>query len=92
MVDFEKHREQSLLDMYRTGGAAAGGLTVRDYFAAKAMAALIEKFDESCAETATEAYEWADAMMEVRDRKEPETMTLEEAFGFDVSFVEDKDK
>lgn len=91
MVDFEKHREQSLLDMYRTGGAAAGGLTVRDYFAAKAMGEIVKNlYDEGlylseCPVAfdiaAAAAYTMADKMMRERDRKEPNTMTVEEAFG-----------
>ena len=43
------------------------GMELRDYFAAKAMQALIEKFDESPAESADEAYDWADAMMKARE-------------------------
>ena len=43
-----------------------GGMTLRDYFAAKAMQALIEKFDESPVEISLEAYEIADAMLKQR--------------------------
>ena len=44
-----------------------GGMTLRDYFAAKAMQALIEKYDESPVEISLEAYEFADAMIAVRE-------------------------
>lgn len=65
-IDYEKEAEFRVWWLNKTGGSAAEGLTVRDYFAAKAMQALIEKFDESPAESADEAYDWADAMMKER--------------------------
>lgn len=84
MVDFDKDRDANLAAFERTGGAAANGLTVRDYFAAKAMQALIEKFDESPAESADEAYDWADAMMRAReDWPQQKAVSVEEAFGLD---------
>ena len=43
------------------------GMTLRDYFAAKAMQALIEKYDESPVEISLEAYEFADAMLKERE-------------------------
>lgn len=43
------------------------GMTLRDYFAAKAMQALIEKHDESPVEISLEAYEFADAMLKTRE-------------------------
>ena len=66
----------------RTGGAASGGLTVRDYFAAKALPVLITE-DGTCdfEMIARDAYEVADCMMLARDRKEPEPCSVEEAFG-----------
>lgn len=42
------------------------GMTLRDYFAAQAMQALIEKYDESPVEISLEAYEIADAMLKMR--------------------------
>ena len=84
MVDFDRDRDANLSWFELTGGAAANGLTVRDYFAAKAMQALIEKFDESPAESADEAYDWADAMMRAReDGPQLKSMSVEEAFGLD---------
>jgi hypothetical protein len=87
MVDFEKHREESLADYYRTGGAAAGALTVRDYFAARAMQALLSDTDwrqdmECWDDAAFAAYKVADAIMKERNKKQPQqAMTAEEAFG-----------
>ena len=66
-IDYDKENEYRTWWLNNTGGTAAQGLTVRDYFAAKAMQALIEKFDESPAESADEAYDWADAMMKARE-------------------------
>ena len=42
------------------------GMTLRDWFAGKAMQALIEKYDESPVEISLEAYEFADAMLKMR--------------------------
>lgn len=83
MVDFDKDRDANLAAIVRTGGSAQGGLTVRDYFAAKAMAALIEKYDESPIEVSLEAYDFADAMMAQREyfKSINSAMTVEEAFG-----------
>ena len=82
MVDFEQGRDLRMWIMEHTGGPAAGGLTVRDVFACQAMGALIEKYDESCHEIATEAYEFADAMLDARVTLPPQPQpTVEEAFG-----------
>jgi hypothetical protein len=48
MVDFEHYRTIGMSDIVRTGGGAAGGITVRDYFAAEAMAALIASHGRCC--------------------------------------------
>ena len=66
-IDYEEEAKYRTWWLNNTGGAARDNLTVRDYFAAKAMQALIEKFDESPAESADEAYDWADAMMKARE-------------------------
>ena len=54
-----------------TGGghaAAFQGMTLRDYFAAKAMQALITvQFQTKQAQSVETAYEWADAMLEARE-------------------------
>jgi hypothetical protein len=65
-------------DMSNTGGPAFPcptisigqhqGMTLRDYFAAKAMQALLEKFDEMPVEIAYEAYTYADMMMKAREQ------------------------
>lgn len=44
-----------------------GGMTLRDYFAAQAMQALIEKYDESPVEISLEAYEFADDMLKAKE-------------------------
>jgi len=84
MVDFDKYREQSLLDMDRTGGAAAGGLTVRDYFAAAAMRGMMSAVgtsDEHVDKLVKSAFIKADAMMRERDKKSQPACSVEEAFG-----------
>ena len=43
------------------------GMTLRDYFAGKAMQALIEKYDESAVEISVAAYEFADQMLKARE-------------------------
>lgn len=47
-------------------GSDADGMTLRDYFAAKAMQALITRIAMSGGEQARKAYEIADAMMKAR--------------------------
>lgn len=77
-------RMQQVNHTIRTGGAAAGALTVRDYFAAKAMdvyltATMGQLVD--CRNVSESAYQMADAMMRERERKQPEPCSVEEAFG-----------
>ena len=86
MVDFTTYREVSFKEMLQTGGAAAGGLTVRDYFATGAMQSLVEGYtyiDDDCwSDLAISAYKMADAMMKERNKKPDEPApTVEEAFG-----------
>jgi len=54
------------------------GMTLRDYFAAKAMAAMLSienvHLNNSETEIATWAYQQADAMMEVRKQKKDEVV------------------
>lgn len=48
------------------------GMTLRDYFAAKAMAAMLaspETFHLDCARVASGAYEYADAMLAEREKR-----------------------
>ena len=92
MVDFEKNRDLRLWIMEHTGGPAAGGLTVRDVAAITAMGALIDKQWEtsSMERIAADAYNMADCMLDARITLPPEPeVTLEEAFGFDTSFIKD---
>jgi hypothetical protein len=53
------------LESNRNGFAITGGMTLRDYFAAKAMQALIDN-DGLFSEIPTQAYELADAMLKAR--------------------------
>ena len=64
-----KMRMEQVNHTIRTGGPATGGLTVLDYFAAKAMQSLIEKMDETPFDVADEAYDFAIAMLERRSGK-----------------------
>ena len=54
----------------RGGYDITGGMTLRDYFAAKAMQGLIERgfteFGNAASQYANLAYEYADAMLEAR--------------------------
>lgn len=87
MVDFDKDRDANLSAFERTGGAAANGVTVRDYFAARVAVQMFSECvnDLNCdwdyGSIAESAYRFADAMMKERDRKPKERCTVEEAFG-----------
>ena len=66
-------RMQQVNHTIRTGGAASGGLTVRDYFAAKVLAAIADNYEhepepEFWGGVAEVAYAAADAMMEERGK------------------------
>lgn len=62
MVDFDRDRDANLAAFELTGGAAAGGLTVRDYFAAKAigLAAKAWKWNSTDAYDEGDDYIWED--------------------------------
>ena len=87
MVDFDKDRDANLLVFERTGGSAAGGLSVRDYFAAHMASAMYtaceqdKRADWDYQSVAYAAYSFADQMMKERERKPKEQCTVEEAFG-----------
>ena len=49
-------------------GSDADGMTLRDYFAAKAMQALITRISMSGGDQARKAYEIADAMLKARNQ------------------------
>lgn len=86
MVDFDKGREKRLKWFECTGGAAHGGMTVRDCFAAEALAALIvsTKYKGAVGDFVSDAYTFADAMMKEREKPvQKPTPTVEEAFGLD---------
>jgi hypothetical protein len=90
MVDFDKGREERLQATLRTGGRADGGITVRDYLAAKAMQSLVNGYtylDDDCwSDIAKGSYAVADAMMAERERLHVTVrgqVTVEEAFGLE---------
>ena len=60
------NKEESVIPMFTNGSTLDPGLTIRDYFAAKAMQALAQGnyFDA----TARQAYMIADAMLEAREK------------------------
>ena len=93
MVDFEKNRDLRMWIMEHTGGPAAGGLTVRDVAAITAMGVILEATYHRVTiyeKVAEEAYAMADAMLAARITLPPkQDVSLEEAFGFDTSFVKD---
>jgi hypothetical protein len=51
----------------RLGGQLTHGMTLRDYFAAKAMQPLIEKYSHD-GDVSRNAYKIADAMLQARDQ------------------------
>ena len=70
-VDFEAENKRRYETVVKTGGAAHGGLTVRDYFAAQAMAELcvwLDKGEDPAYDFAKVAYEIADMMMKERNK------------------------
>ena len=86
MVDFDKRSLIRAEIVEKTGGPAAGGLTVRDVIAIGAMGVYLEMYpNNSQVNTARISYEMADAMLDERVRcfapkQEP---SVEEAFGLD---------
>lgn len=67
-IDYELENERRVWYFNKTGGDAASNLTVRDYFAAKAMQALLTKQDPKVVDITEEAYDWADMMIEERNK------------------------
>ena len=72
-IDYEAEKDRREWWLNSTGGTTQDNLTVRDYFAAKAMSSIIEKLHEGMMcepdvahNTADEAYQFADAMMKER--------------------------
>ena len=63
-IDYETEAKHRTWWFNNTGGAAHGGVTVRDYFAAEALRLLSPM--NSHAHNAKEAYRIADAMMQAR--------------------------
>lgn len=71
-IDYDQERQFRTWWLNGTGGTAAQGLTVRDYFAAMALQGMLAEDAESYTfQSAAEgAYQMADAMMEARSRAE----------------------
>lgn len=68
-IDYDKESEFRTRHLNMTGGAAANGLTVRDYMAAKAMGALLTKISyKEWGEVASASYALADSMLEQRSK------------------------
>ena len=70
-IDYDKEAKLRVWHLNKTGGAAADGLTVRDYFAAKAMQGMMASFgtkDEHVEALVKSAYIKADAMMKEREK------------------------
>ena len=68
-IDYEAEQDKRNWWLNNTGGAAADGLTVRDYFAASAMQGMMASFgtkDEHVEALVKSAYIKADAMMKER--------------------------
>ena len=68
-IDYDKEAEFRVWWLNKTGGTAAEGLTVRDYFAASAMKGMMASFgtkDEHVEALVKSAYIKADAMMKER--------------------------
>ena len=78
MVDFDRHAEERYNAFEATGGPAHGGITVLDWFAGKAMTALVKTDLEQAYETGTsvsvsdvsaKAYYLAEAMLKERAKR-----------------------
>ena len=68
-IDYEAEKNRREWWLNNTGGAAQDNLTVRDYFAAKAMAAMVLVYKDDISivsEVAERAYLFADAMLKER--------------------------
>lgn len=76
-IDYDHEKEKQTAWVVKTGGPAAGGLTVRDYFAAKAMSGLFsendctlgahDNYDNWVEHVSALAYKFADAMIKERE-------------------------
>ena len=67
-IDYDEEAKKRVWFLESTGGLVSDGLTVRDYFAAKALE-LSSYSVESVEAKAMRAYRLADAMMEVRQQR-----------------------
>lgn len=67
-IDYDEEAKYRVWWLNNTGGTVRDGLTIRDYFAAKALQ-LSSYSVESVEAKAMRAYRLADAMMEVRQQR-----------------------
>ena len=67
-IDYEEENTKRVTALELTGGPAHGGLTVLDYFAGKAMAALLAE-SKGVAVSITESFNIAEAMMAERKKR-----------------------
>lgn len=74
-IDYDKENERRVWWLNNTGGDAANNLTVRDYFAAKVLQVVVGEIDtdlyasrETREALAADAYAFADAMLEERNK------------------------
>ena len=83
MVDFDKRSLIRAEIMEKTGGPAAGGLTVRDVIAIGAMGVYLETIGGEPDYIARISYEMADAMLDERVKcfAPKRDTSVEEAFG-----------
>ena len=69
-IDYDKENKRRVWWLNKTGGSVAEGLTVRDYFAAKAVegvcALMLKEIRYNHDLLAADAYALADAMMKER--------------------------
>ena len=92
MVDFDRDRDANLSAFERTGGPAAGGITVLDAIAMAAMQGLLANANMGDSDLHGSSYEWVESIvstsyefaafaMKERARQPAPTCTVEEAFG-----------
>jgi hypothetical protein len=69
-IDYEAEKDRRVWWLNNTGGTAQDNLTVRDYFAGKALMSMLSPVQDLTKETPAIAakwvYEFADAMMKER--------------------------
>lgn len=64
-IDYDEEAKKRVWFLESTGGLVSDGLTIRDYFAAKAMQSMVKQYGDY-EQRANEAYLLADVMMKER--------------------------